>query len=74
MLARFGPAAGAAFLIPAPALALDHRLPKASSEEDFGLAAVVLFPPKDADEPRPGLEPAFVAVDTAGAAAGMEVK
>ena len=39
MLARLGPCAPAAgFAMPAPALAVDHKLPKASPPADAGLA------------------------------------
>jgi len=74
-LARFGPPAGVAFLMPAVALAVDQRLPNASPP----FAAVAGFAaglaPKEGVLARPDLGAPAVALRLDGAdGAGMEVK
>ena len=56
MLARFGPVALPGvfvFLIPAPALAVDHKDPNASPPEDLDVAGLLLV--NEAVEVREGL-------------------
>ena len=65
-------------MIPAPELALDHRLPKASFEEEdlpgVGLMPPLLLPPKEAAEEMLGLLPPGVELVGAAGAAVMLVK